>query len=386
MKYRGIIYCVHLGGIGHLKRMITLSQELLKFSELIFIQAGCSSGVTLKHPHFKHLLLPFGDYLLTPSYDLEKLSPIFSKRKRILFREIDFTLNFDFIISEQIPFTKVLWLNEFLSIANGLKVKNSNLKVFCSHKGSTRNINSFLNQQDKSQYLMSDKITAALVKDHYDKVFVHSDPRLLHLDENFFEYETIKNKILYTGFISSHEKKYEPQKRNEKEILVSLGAGPKLDYYLPNLLNSIIDLKDYKFTIVTGLLASKKNYAFLKSLEKKFDHIEIIEFIEKIDQKLLTCSMAIVSAGFTLINTYITSTPTLVIPDEREGSQNYLCMKFKKYDFINVIRVNQLNKDFLKEMIEKTIQTPPKPKIELDIQGASKCSRFIFNSLKKNPS
>lgn len=382
MKYRGIIYCVHLGGIGHIKRMLTLSQELIKFSEIIFIQAGISKGITFNHKNFKHLCLPFDpEFNSRKSQSYENLLKLFTYRKKILFREIDFTQKIDFILTEQIPFTKLLWFNEVLSIIMASKAINPQLKVFCSHKGSTRNLNSQLDENSKMKYLRSDEFTASIINHLYDHIFVHADSALLDLNENFFSFDKIKEKVSYTGFISSNGKNFDQQKRNKNEILVTLGAGLKLDYFLPTLLDAFIELPQYKFTIVTGFLASPNSVNLLKENEKKYNHIEVVTFIEKIDQKLLTCSMAIVSAGFTLINTYATETPTLIIPDPREGSQNYLAQKFKDFNFVNLLNFNDINKETLKKMIEETIHSPPKSKFELNIDGAHTCAQLIHQWL-----
>ncbi len=386
MALRGIVYCIHLVGVGHMKRMLALCEKLLEYAEITFIQGGIEVGLTIQHPNFTHVRLPQIQEMLDINIFGVKGGIAAAKakmkiRKNILFNSFDPLLKYDFVITEQIPFSKLFWLNEVLSIVALAKQKNPEALIVCSHKGTTRNRRENLNESSLKKCISSDRITAKIIKKYYDLVLVHSDAKLIPLEENFFETDAIRNKVVYTGYISKPLKKALPIERSKKDILITLGAGPKCEIFMRPLISAIEGIPEYNFIFVKGPMLSKDKREFLKEADIALPNLQTVEFMDDIDDKLSHCKMAILTAGFTLINSYATKTPALVFPDDREGSQMLIAERFSEHGFVRAAEIQDINPERLREIIREMEENPPKPDFDLNINGADNSARILLKSI-----
>lgn len=369
---RGVIYCVHLEGVGHLKRMLTLAEGLVKDCKITLIQAGRDEDFTFMHPNFRHLVLPFPEEGLSLLHRNDRLTleKILKYRRKQLFSMMNFFLHYDFLITEQIPFTKLAFYSEVLSLKSAMKVKNPQLATICSQKGGTpyqeRN-------QEKVEWMWSN--TLSKLQENYDKVLVHCDPQVTTLDEMFGYCDEIREMIEYTGYIFPHGEKYPPSNQREKVILVTTGSGTKGVSLLLALIQVVPKITDYRFVFVISPMMREDIIQLLRSASKRYSHVEVINFLDNFDKKLRQCSLAITLAGSTLINLYATGTPGLTFPESYDKGQVVLGEKFAQHGIVNLIQQEELNPEQLYNKIIDTLKNPPKSDIELNLSG-------VENSLK----
>jgi len=384
---RGVVYCIHLVGVGHMKRMLMLCEGLLEFAHITFIQGGMEVGLTLDHPNFQHIKLPFVPELLNVNFDKDKEAKMevlrcMKIRKKVLFHHFNKMEKHDFVITEQIPFSKLMWLNETLSITKAIKELNPKANIICSHKGVTREDREFLSPDYVRRFTNGDVIIAKILLVYYDQILVHTDPKLVPLDENFYFMDSIKEKVHYTGFISKLTERLPPVEHQNKEILVTIGAGIKYGLFMEVLLKAIPYIDDYTFTVVKGPMMTKAQKTKLDKAAKKIKNLKVVEFLDNLNDKLRQCSLAITMAGFTLINLYATRTPALVIPDLQEGSQTNLARKFNDNNFIRSIKVDDLTVKKLIRHIKEVTENPPEPSFEIDINGIENSKKIIKQLLR----
>lgn len=358
-----------------------LCEGLLDFAHITFIQGGIEVGLTLDHPNFHHIKLPFIPELVSNDLFKDEAMQAEAKRcmkirKKLLFHDFNIMKKHDFVITEQVPFTKLMWLNEALSIVRGVKELNPKAIIIGSHKGVTREDKEFLDANHLRRYIVGDSITESIITKYYDKIFVHTDPKLIPLEGNFFNIEAVRDKIAYTGFISKLTERLPPIERKNKEILVTIGAGMKFRVFMEILLKAIPSIPDYTFTIVKGPMMTQIQKKRLDEAERKINNLKVVEFLDNLNDKLRKCALAITMAGFTLINLYVTRTPALVIPDLQEGSQTNLARKFNDFGCIRAISVDDLSPKKLINHIRELTEKPLEPNFEIDLNG-------ISNSQKK---
>jgi predicted glycosyltransferase len=387
---RGIIYCVHLSGVGGLKRMLTLAKGLLNDCEVTFVQAGKNEGFNLKHPNFHHINLPHSDDLLLHSKMFNRLqkdpsllrqfysalNKYMKTRKKIIFSMLDFSKAYDFIITEQVPISKTIYLNEVYTILSAAKKVNPSLAIISSQKCAPA-INYTEIFADVEMIMKSNLYSLKHLKSNYDKILVHADPQINKLEETFLYCDQIRDKIEYTGYITTQAEKYPPSIQRKKIILVSTGSGIKGNALLKVLVKVISQIPEYQFVFVKGPMMTPGNKQLFHEANEENTNVEIVDFLDNFDEKLQQCSLAITLAGSTLINIYLTGTPALVYREISDGGQQTLGKKFADKGIIRLIKKEDLSPDKLKYLILETIKNPPKSDIILNLSGVENTRKAI---------
>ncbi|MEM1282403.1 MAG: glycosyltransferase [Chlamydiota bacterium] len=386
---RGLIYCVHLYGIGHLKRMLSLAEGLVEDCEITLIQAGRNEKVTFLHPNFRHIGIPLPRSMIpfitnNEAASFEKLMKI---RRRQLFTVMDFSRHYDFFITEQIPFTKLAFLCEAYSIMNALKIKNPNLAMISSNKGGApfNEPGKSRSQPRKDEQLLKTLWESTLkeLRANYDKVLVHVDPQITTLDETFVYFDEIREMVEYTGYIYPCSEKFASSKKRKKEILITTGSGIKGVPLLLSLLNVVPNIPEYNFQFVITPEMNRDFVELLHRESEKLSNMQIVSFLDNFDEKLRESSLAITLAGSTLINLYATSTPALVYRDLFDRGQVVQGQKFADHGIVNLINEQDLSPDKLKNLILETLQNPPKSDIDLNIAGVENSKQAIMKTVQE---
>lgn len=378
---------MHLSGIGHIKRMLTLASSLLDSMEITFIQAGRDElGPTIKHPRFRHLILPLTkemkEQFLRPFESKEVTLESMKMRKKLLFTHLDFSQPFDFILTEQIPFTKLFYWGEVLSIISGVKQVNPHAAVICSLKGARFNRLKDVSEKERASATQYDKQIVEIVSRYYDRVLIHTDPKLFRLEEFVLHCEPILDKVVYTGLIAKKPTRLPQVVKKEKKIIVSIGAGLRGLAVIQAVLQVVDRFPDHQFVIVKGPLSSWLLQKALKGVPERHSNVKIVEFIHDFCEELNSASLAITLAGSTLVDLYISNVPALVYCSPDDRGQVILGRRFEEEGIVRLIRKEDFSKDTLEALIQKTMDNPPSSTVELSIQGVENSRREILSTLQ----
>ncbi len=385
---RGVIYCVHIQGVGHLKRMLTLAKGLVKECEITLIQAGRDEDITFLHPNFRHLKIPLPEAAISivlrrDRYNFERMMKY---RRKQLFALMDFSHHYDFLITDQIPFTKRVFSCEVSSLKSAMEVRNPNLAMICSQKGGTlqNKVPIKLEYQKIMKNLREGTLTD--LQKYYDKVLVHCDPQITTLEEMFEYCNEIREMIEYTGYIFPHSHKYPPSNQRKKVILVTTGSGSKGMPLLLTLMQIVTKIPDYHFLFVTSPMMKENIVSLLHRQSQKNSNMEIVNFLDNFDEKLRQSSLAITLGGSTLINLYATGTPGLVCPEPLDPGQLMLGEKFAEHGIVRLIQEKELSTENLYNNIIEILNHPPKSDIELNIAGVENSMKAIRQTVHKKRS
>lgn len=383
---RGIIFCAHLSGIGHLVRMMTLTKALLEEGEVVFIQAGREEGVAFTHPRLTHIALPFSQdfkhfYLKLTQELKERLIKQFKLRRKLLFKSLPFDRPYDYLVTEQIPFTKLLFFKEVEAIYETARLINPKLALISSQKGGSP-LDPF--PGDPSSGKEREKIelfTLSHLNGRYDKLLLHCDPAISPLEEMYSHAKEIKIPIEYTGYITTPLPKRAIAGGRKKEILVTTGGGEKGGVLIAKVLELIPSFPDYTFSVVIGPLTPPPVASHLYALEKRISNLKVVGFIENLPEKLLQVSLAITLGGSTLINLYAAKTPAIAYPAPSDAGQLLLAKKFASRNIVRLLEQGELEGGKLASIIDEVLREPPQYSISIDIDGAEKSRKAIFRSV-----
>lgn len=382
---RGLVYCIHLLGVGHLKMMLTLSEALVQLGKVDFIQGGKDVGLSLVHPHFRHIILP--EYIQAPSnthlitgQGYESLK----QRRQHLFDSLDFSAPYDYLLVEQIPFTKLLFWNEVRALIQILKMMNPRLLVCCCHRGIQRQARTKMDPLNYKMFIKNEPLTVQIIKGFFDAVLIHTDPRLISFDETFDLASLIADKLIYTGFIA--KKPMESGAPRMKRILISTGSGKHGEILYPPLLTVAGELPDYQFLFVMGPFRPENVQADLEKeiAKRKLSNVFISEFIQDFETELSKSALAITLGGTTVFALCGTQTPAIVFPLAGDIDQGFIAEKFGHLGLIHVGTSQDLSPDKMLALVRKGLETPyPEIASRLNFNGIENSRRAIESLVAK---
>lgn len=369
---RGLFYCQPVLGLGHLLRSIYISKSLVNFFEVDFLHGGYKMIETPPLKRFYFLQLP-PIWLKDPT-DLSRLEDPYGKHSlqeifELRWKKLEplFENPYDFIITEMYPFSKKTFAKEIDTLIQKVKKRNPSCLVICSFRG----VYDPLPPEREIEIVKK-------IFEEYDYVFSHSDERLIPLDDFFQMASAIKQKLIYTGFVSNPE---EFKAVRKKQIVITMGAG-SYGEELPRIVATIAPLfPDYTFLFGLG---PKTPPNLRKSLEERsVSNIKITGFIDNFCQVLSESALSISLGGSTLGDVVKTKTPALVYP-ERNLEHLLRAKKFEEKGAVKVLRKEDLTLSGLKKIMEEVLHAPYRDP-DIDVNGAQNTALAITKLIKMGP-
>lgn len=371
-KKKVLFYCQHLLGIGHISRSLAICNELVKSFEVHFVQGGPFVNKTIDHPNFHHhyiqpLLMHEHNSELYDPNDENTLVEIWSLRETELKKILNYS--FEHIFIELFPFGRNKFRFEIFSLIDQAKTINPKALVHCS----SRDI--MVEKKDKDK---RNKKIVNYINQYFDTIFVHSDSQLVKLDETFSRAIDIKEKTLYTGYITQAKVSNVVFKR-EKLILISMGGGVVGDELLLALSDLPIHYKKYTCHFILGPYSKPalKEKLELKAIEHQ--NMKLTGFIENFEEVMAKSSLSISLAGYnTVMNLLNTKTKAIVYPYMANIEQNMRAVKLEQLGFLSILRDNDFETTRLKTIIDKTLAMDY-PQSEINLKGAEFCRNYLEN-------
>jgi predicted glycosyltransferase len=358
---RGLFYCQYGVGIGHLMRSLNLCRSLIKEFEIDFLLGGYDLNLSLDSPRFHLLPLP----PLSES-DLEGNEKHTKMAQRLKLIEALHT-PYDFLITGMFPFSKLDYKREVESLICKLKTLNSHCLVACSQRDSISQLP-----------LASELETLNIIKQYYDLIFVHSDPRIFRLEESFNLTYELTDKLIYTGFIVNPDADISPKPRQNR-IVVSLGSGSFGNELFHAVSKVIPAFFDYQFLFSMGpkapLLLSKELTRQIQ--DDGLKNCEIVNFIDNFPECLSKSALSISLGGYSIIDAVSTKTPAIIYP-VNFFDQFARAIKFARLGFLSII--TDLAPETLIPLMRRTLSMTP-PSIQIDMAGTEKTTQQLKQKL-----
>lgn len=368
---RGLFFCQHMWGVGHLYRSLRLSQELIKDFEIDFVQGGRRvEGASLVSSNFHH-------HYLTPLHDEERFLkeddprlPVMIKARREEMEEV-LKPPFDFIITEHFPLGRQFLAPELIWMIEEVKRKKPDALVVSVHRGITRS-------HKNEELAFYDSRGFSLLERYFDKLFVLTDPHVIRLDQTTTVPDDVKKKLIYTGFVVDpiDMSQEGPKKR---EIVVSSGSGTHADEFLLSTLDAAKEWKEHTFRFFIGEDARKECVRVLQEASGIFSHIKVEGFTEQFTQVLFDSCLMIGNGGNTVVDAAYTRTPSLIYPLDKGMTQLFVAHTFAEWGCVRLLTKDDLKKErLLKEIARMLEGERPQQKGPIDFDGAS----HFVNSIK----
>ncbi len=319
------IYCQHVLGVGHLYRTLEIAGAMQEFDVILVVGGGLpdiSLPRRIRIVSLPGLRMDNQFKGLIPEDSGQTVDSIKDQRKNKLLALIK-NEKPDLFFVELYPFGRKAFAFELVPV---LEYIHSQPVRTCRVVCSLRDIL----VEKPENHLHETRVIKALNL-WFDGVFIHSDPRLIKLDETFQRINDIQIPLIYTGFVApkpKEEKVKEIQNQirdlSKAGLIVASAGGGNVGARLLKAAVRAFGLmpenKNYLLKVFTGPYMKKEDKAELHSFSGPNIHVQ--EFCDDFVSLLAAADLSISMAGYnTCMNIVAAKVPSLVWPFSRNREQ-----------------------------------------------------------------
>jgi predicted glycosyltransferase len=376
-----ILYCQYIWGIGHLFRSLEICRALSDH-ELILVTGGLPVDASLPK-HVREFRLPGlmmdDDYRTLIPTDEGKSVDAVKKERLTMLTDLFRTEAPDIFLVELYPFGRRAFRYELDPVFQG--IRNGDLprcRVVCS----LRDI--LVEKKDPTSY--ENRVIDALNR-YFDALLIHSDPRLLRLEETFSLAGDIGIPLFYTGFVAREPETAKRERfrhrlgigNGEYLVVASVGGGRSGGPLLKAITRAVPMAKTggiIHLHLFTGPFAAPEIVDYLS--DKASETVRISRFTGEFMSYLAAADLSVSMGGYnTCMNILAAGTPALVwpFPDDRE--QGVRAQKMAKRGVLEVIKEADLCPVRLAALVDRSLARRSRNTVDIDLNGAKNTAKRI---------
>lgn len=377
-----VLYCQYVWGMGHLFRSLELARAL-SGHRVVLVAGGQEVALDLPgHVELVRLPALFMDERFTtliPGVAGRSVEAIQRQRREALAALFERTRPEMFIV-ELYPFGRTAFgfeLEPLLAAIRGNAY--GRVRTVCS----IRDV--LVEKRDSRAY--EARVVDALNR-WFDLLLIHSDERLLPLDDTFSRIGDIRVPKAYTGFVAPRPDPDKGRKLRrglglapgQKLVVASSGGGRAGYCLLKSVLTACRRLqgrRGVRLHLFTGPFMAAEEFNDLQAMAG--EGLIVQRFTLRFLEYLSAADLSISLAGYnTCMNLLATGVPALVLPYTRQREQPLRVERLKPYLPLTVLSENDLEPERLVPLIESGLQLKPRhgpPPVNLD--GAARTARYL---------
>lgn len=377
-----VIYCQYVWGMGHLMRSLELARAMVGH-DVTLVAGGQKVMLDLPdHVDLVRLATLYMDEHFTtlisgdPAQTVEQVQ---HARRETLYEMFRAKRPHVFIV-ELYPFGRSKFGYELDPVLANIRAGQfGSVKTACS----LRDI--LVEKKDPQAY--EDRVIQKLNR-YFDALLIHSDERLLRLDETFSRVGDIRVPVVYTGFVTPQpdpgaggklrrELGISPQ---QKLVVASAGGGRAGYKILGSVINAAELLRDrmpVRFEIFAGPFMENGEFETLAG--RNGVDIRIRRYTRRFVDYLSAADLSVSLAGYnTCMNLLVTQVPALVYPYVRQREQPLRVDKIKHFLPLKILNDADLVPERLSSRMQDMLHQKRAPKtLPIDMNGAANAAKFL---------
>ncbi len=385
---RIVFYCQHVLGVGHVFRSLEIIKGL-KDHEVIMVTGGAE--VDFDTPaHMTHIQLP--GLMMTPDFKefiaLEEgvtdIEDVLTRRLK-QFKQIMKEYRPDIFLVELFPFGRKKFRFELLPILEGVGLNTwGQCKAVCS----VRDI--LVEKVDMKRQV---ERVHSMLNPNFDAVLVHSDPKLVTLDETFPGVDGIKPSVHYTGYVARKPKpgagvalRKELNMGDTPLIVLSVGGGHIGSNLLKATLNTyslLAKTHPHNLCVFTGPYATAEDFQEYQATVADQDWITVKRFTKRFPDYLDAANLSISLGGYnTTMNLLATGTYGLMYPFLQNREQRMRTTRLEERGIVKMLLNDDLTPTTLASHMAEGLDREPKPH-GLNLDGGPESARILEELIKQ---
>lgn len=378
-----IYYCQHVLGMGHYFRSLEICKAF-KGHEVILVSGGAPMNMPVPE-HVQEVGL--SPLRMDPDFSRLESDPDFgtvahvkSVRQQTLYnlflRECP-----DLFMVELFPFGRKAFGFELIPIFDGIRQKRlCQSRVVCS----LRDV--LVEKKDTLSY--ESRVLAAL-NQWFDALLIHSDSRIVKLDETFSRMADIRIPVVYTGFVTPRPLETDRAAVRSKlgisddsRLIVASAGGGKVGFALLDAVilafeNMTIGTDAY-LQVFTGPFL--ENDAFSSLQGRGTDRIEVSRFTSDFPAYLCAADLSVSMAGYnTCMNILAAGVPSLVWPFSQNREQRLRAERISEMGGMRILEDADLDPKHLAELMTLNLSRRVCPAVSADLDGAVHTVNWILS-------
>jgi predicted glycosyltransferase len=377
-----LFYCQYVWGMGHLVRSLEFARAL-SAHDVTLVVGGQDVDVELpRHVQLVKLPVLYMDEKFTtliPGDPAKSVAEIQQVRKEILY-ELFKAKQPDIFIVELFPFGRSIFGFELEPVLADIRAGTFGaVKTVCS----LRDI--LVEKKDPAAY--EERVIQKLNR-HFDALLVHSDERLLRLDETFSRVKDIAIPVVYTGFITQQTdpaagaslRQALAMSADQKLIVASAGGGRSGYRLIDCVIEACEQLRNrmsLRLEAFTGPFM--RNEEIEKLVVRASTGIRIRRYTRRFLDYLHAADLSVSLAGYnTCMNLLVTQVPALVYPYARQREQPMRVNTIKNFLPMRILTEKDLRVDRLSDHIFRMLhQKRTLKSLPIDFNGAANAAKFL---------
>lgn len=361
-----VLYCQYVWGMGHLMRALELARALARHSVTLVVggpevAAALPDHVALVRLPPLHMDERFTT-LIADGAAAAELEAVKSARRRMLF-ELFARQRPELFIVELYPFGRSAFEFELVPLLEAVRAgRFGRIGCVCS----LRDV--LVEKRDPEAYRAR---VAALLNRFFDLLLIHSDARLLPLEETFGPLDAIRIPWAYTGFIAPRPdfaaggrlRRELGLAPGERLVVASAGGGRSGFPLLAAVLEGCRRLQSrlaLRLELFAGPFMPESEFAALAA--RAGEGIGVSRFTARFIDYLCAADLSVSLAGYnTLMALLATGVPALVLPYTRQREQPLRVEKLRPFLAIEVLHPDGLHPEALAASIATGLERPRRP-------------------------
>jgi predicted glycosyltransferase len=365
-----MLYSQHVLGIGHFFRSMELARALERH-DVLFIEGGDPLPGFVPPSHVRRLLLPA--LMMDPEFKVMQgrdgaLSEIKCQR---MSRLMESFLAFapDLFITELFPFGRKQFRFELMPVLETVRERSLPTRVICS----LRDI--LVEKEDQPAY---ENGVLQVLNGFYHHLLIHSDPRVISLDETFERVAEIGAPIHYTGFVV-RKPPVAARRSQYRTILASSGGGKVGVELLASAILAVQQLStaEVRLRVFIGPFMETTHRDYLAGLARKDSRTTVEPFSLDFLAELARADISVSMAGYnTCMDILSTGIKALVYPFPQNREQSMRARKLESMQVLRILENTEVHT--LCSALGRALEEPPIiPRMTPNIAGAANTANWV---------
>jgi len=375
-----LIHVQHLLGIGHLQRALLLAEALGSHGmRAELVSGGMPPPMPIPAGVGFHQLAPArspdAEFTRLVDADGHEVDDAWRVVRRRQLLDLFDKLSPRALITETFPFGRNLLRFELLPLLEAARRSQACMLVIAS-------IRDILQPKTRPERI---RATRDLLTRYYDRVLVHGDPSIAGLEYSFSEYEAIRDRVAYSGYISAAGPARSVERAADGEVLVSAGGSATGLAILETALAArpLTSLADRHWRIRVSPAIGADRFAALERAAG--DNVIVERNRDDFSERMRHAALSVSQAGYNTVCDLLASrAAAVVVPfaDVDEVEQTLRAERLQACGRLVMLAQSDLDAKSLAAAIERalTLETH----LEADLDGARHSAELIAQWLEES--
>jgi predicted glycosyltransferase len=307
------------------------------------------------------------------------------RRQRLLeaFRQFDP----DVVVFEGFPFAKKVLAFELIPLLKEISRQEMKPAVFCSIREIVLAKERKAEKAKKTK--KNEKAICKLMNKYFDGLLVHSDPRVLRLDERFSRLDRLNCPVHYTGFVVQSFPDTPPDAELSEQgptILVSVGGGRLGRSLLEGILATAPLLASripHRLLVFTGPFLSDEEYARFAERAGAVPNLVVRRYTPSLLHHMVRADLSISLCGYnTAMNVLRANVRSMVLPSLKDLEQPLRAERFAEHGILEVLKPADLAPSIFADRIVAALARPKPSAVTFDLNGGATSAGILLNATR----